>query len=50
MRLGDQLEIVGTLEVATLEQARLLERQMKRKKNPRLALYLLENHANKSGL
>jgi len=42
-RLGDDLEIVASLEVSTLEEARALEREMKRKKNPRLALYLLES-------
>jgi hypothetical protein len=41
--LGDKLELVGALEVATLDEARALERQMKAKKNPRLALYLLEH-------
>ncbi|HMP84778.1 MAG TPA: GIY-YIG nuclease family protein [Verrucomicrobiota bacterium] len=41
-RLGDKLELVAALKVATLEEARALERQMKGKKNPRLALYLLK--------
>jgi len=41
-RLGYTLELVASLEVETLEEARDLERQMKRKKNPRLALLLLE--------
>ena len=42
-RLGDDLEIVASLEISTLEEARALEREMKRKKNPQLALYLLES-------
>ncbi len=41
-RLGDSLELVASLEVSTLAEARDLERQMKRKKNPQLALFLLE--------
>jgi hypothetical protein len=35
------LEIVAKKEMPTLEQARKLERQLKRKKNPRLAIYQL---------
>jgi putative endonuclease len=41
-RLGENLKIIATLKLPTLEEARTLEREMKRKKNPRLALYLLE--------
>ena len=41
-RLGSPLEIVVALELATLEQARALERELKRKKNPQLALNLLK--------
>jgi predicted GIY-YIG superfamily endonuclease len=40
-RLGDQLEIVAKKEVASLEEARKIERDLKRKKNPRLAIYYL---------
>jgi len=40
--LGDNLEIVATLELATIDEARALEREMKRKKNPQLALALLQ--------
>src|SRR2546429_485731 len=32
----------ASLELATLDAARALEREMKRKKNPQLALFLLE--------
>ena len=40
---GNDLGVVAaSLEVGTLENARSLERQMKLKKNPRLALFLLE--------
>ena len=41
-RLGYPLELIESLEMATLEAARQLEREMKRKKNPRLALFLLQ--------
>jgi putative endonuclease len=39
-RLGEQLEIVSVFE--TIEQARTLERKLKRKKNPKLALAMLQ--------
>ena len=41
-RLGEPLELVASLELSSLPEARELERQMKRKKNPHLALVLLE--------
>ena len=41
-RLGTTLELVASLKVGSLGLARELERQMKRKKNPQLALFLLE--------
>ncbi|HXC34291.1 MAG TPA: GIY-YIG nuclease family protein [Candidatus Acidoferrales bacterium] len=41
-RLGQPLELVASLELESLAEARSLEREMKRKKNPRLALFLLE--------
>jgi putative endonuclease len=47
-RLGATLELAASAEVASLEEARKLEREMKRKKNPRLALYLLEQHRRSS--
>jgi predicted GIY-YIG superfamily endonuclease len=40
-RLGDQLEIVAKKEVASLGEARKIERNLKRKKNPKLAIYYL---------
>jgi predicted GIY-YIG superfamily endonuclease len=40
-RLGDQLEIVAFLELDTIEEARILERKLKRKKNPKLAIAML---------
>jgi len=46
-RMGGHLEIVATLEIATLTEARALEREMKRKKNPRLALFLLQQRGGK---
>ena len=41
-RLGEKLEIVAKKEVPTLEDARRLERTLKRKRNPSLAIYHLE--------
>jgi predicted GIY-YIG superfamily endonuclease len=41
-RLGENLEIVAKKEVATLGEARELERTLKRKKNPKLAIYHLK--------
>jgi predicted GIY-YIG superfamily endonuclease len=41
-RLGAQLQIVAKKEVNTLAEARKLERILKRKKNPKLAIYYLE--------
>ena len=41
-RLGGELEIVASLELATLREARTLERELKRKKNPQLALGLMQ--------
>jgi predicted GIY-YIG superfamily endonuclease len=41
-RLGEKLEIIAKKEVATLKKARGIERQLKRKKNPRLAIFYLQ--------
>ena len=41
-RLGTDLKVIAALEMSSLCQARKLERELKRKKNPRLALFLLE--------
>ena len=41
-RLGDHLEIIATKEVATLDEARRIERTLKQKKNPRLPIYHLQ--------
>jgi predicted GIY-YIG superfamily endonuclease len=41
-RLGSQLEIVAKKEVNTLAEAREIERTLKRMKNPRLAVYHLQ--------
>jgi predicted GIY-YIG superfamily endonuclease len=40
-RVGDQLEIVAKKEVATLAEARRIERTLKQKKNPKIAIYYL---------
>jgi len=42
-RLGENLEVVAAVELATLDEARSLERERKRKKNPRLALAMLQH-------
>ena len=41
-RLGQRLEIVARKETKTLAEARKLESILKRKKNPKLAIYLLQ--------
>jgi predicted GIY-YIG superfamily endonuclease len=41
-RLGGQLQIVAKKEVNTLSEARKLERILKQKKNPKLAIYYLQ--------
>jgi predicted GIY-YIG superfamily endonuclease len=38
-RLGGALKIVAKKEVATLEQAREIERSLKAKRNPKLAIF-----------
>ena len=40
-RLGNHLELVASREMATLDEARELERSLKRKKNPALAIFHL---------
>ena len=42
-RLGGEVQIVAQREVTTLAEARQLERFLKAKKNPRLAIYHLNN-------
>jgi predicted GIY-YIG superfamily endonuclease len=42
-RLGGALEIVACKEFATLRDARVVERILKAKKNPRIAIHLLSN-------
>ena len=42
-RLGDKLEIVAKKEVASLGAARQIERALKRKKSPALAIYYLKH-------
>ena len=41
-RLGKSLEIVAKKEVTTLIEARKMERDLKRKKNPKVAIYHLQ--------
>jgi putative endonuclease len=40
-RLGDPLEIVARKQIATLAEARKIERALKQKKNPKLAIFHL---------
>ena len=48
-RLGETLGLVDALEVGSLMEARELGREMKRKKNPRLAMFLLEQRRRQLG-
>jgi len=41
-RLGDTLELIAKVELKTVAEAQKLERDLKRKKNPRLALFTIE--------
>jgi len=45
-RLGTKLAIVAKKEVAALEEARRIERALKRKKNPVLAIYYLQQSSS----
>jgi predicted GIY-YIG superfamily endonuclease len=42
-RLGKKLALVASKEFATLTEARSVERMLKRKKNPRLAIHYLQH-------
>jgi predicted GIY-YIG superfamily endonuclease len=42
-RFGQTLELVATREMPDIQLARLLERQLKAKKNPQVAIYLLNS-------
>jgi predicted GIY-YIG superfamily endonuclease len=41
-RLGDKPDVVAKKEVATLAEARRMERVLKQKRNPKLAIYHLQ--------
>ena len=41
-RLGEKLELVAKKQTKTLQETRELERMLKRKKNPELAIYYLQ--------
>jgi predicted GIY-YIG superfamily endonuclease len=41
-RLGKNIEVVASKEVETLTEARRIERTLKAKKNPKLAIYYLQ--------
>jgi putative endonuclease len=40
-RLGEELDLVASRELASMAEARRLERSLKKKKNPRLAVFSL---------
>ena len=42
-RFGQQLELVAAREMPDIRSVRKLERQLKAKKNPEVAIYLLKN-------
>ena len=42
-RFAQPLEVVATREMPDIQSARMLERQLKAKKNPQVAIYLLKN-------
>jgi predicted GIY-YIG superfamily endonuclease len=43
-RFGQPLELIATKEMPDIRAARALERELKAKKNPQLALYLLRQN------
>jgi putative endonuclease len=45
-RLGGSLEVAAAVQLSTLDQARVLTRELKRKKNPQLALAALQQPTN----
>jgi predicted GIY-YIG superfamily endonuclease len=42
-RLGENIEVVASKQAATLNEARRIERTLKAKKNPKLAIYYLQS-------
>jgi putative endonuclease len=42
-RFGQPLELVASKEMPNIESARALERELKSKKNPQVAIYLLNS-------
>ncbi len=42
-RLGGEIELVASREVNSITAARALEQQLKRKKNPHVAIFLLQS-------
>jgi putative endonuclease len=42
-RFGQPLELVVSKQMSNIESARTLERELKAKKNPQVAIYLLNN-------
>ena len=42
-RLGGKIELVAACEFASIEEARKVERMLKRKKNPQIAVHVLNS-------
>ena len=42
-RFGDSIELLASKECTSLDEARQIERKLKAKKNPELALYYLQH-------
>jgi len=44
-RLGGEVELVARKQMATIGEARALEMELKRKKNPQVAVFVLQSSA-----
>src|SRR5437016_5528302 len=44
LRLGEELQLVASKEFSSISEAHRLERELKRKKNPKVAIYLLSTN------
>ncbi|MEY2484639.1 MAG: putative endonuclease [Verrucomicrobiota bacterium] len=45
-RFGQKVELTAAKQLPSMTEARVLERQLKRKKNPRLAILALKSRSN----
>ncbi|MBV8212586.1 MAG: GIY-YIG nuclease family protein [Verrucomicrobia bacterium] len=46
-RFGQPLELIANREMPDIQSARTLERELKAKKNPQVAIYLLKNESER---